>query len=219
MWRAVATPTGHVDRRAGRAARCEGVRSGSAPRQGHGHLLPTKGAVRRRLSCRGERSGDPSGVPRRGRPVSGVLDETDRRLLELLAEDARLPLTGLARRLGVARSTVQVRLARLEARGVIAGYTVRLAPGHRDDEGGVEALVSLVVDARQVDRVVGELGACREVRTLHAVSGPVDLVALVRCATPAELDRLLDRIGATPGVERTNSSVVLATRIDRRDPT
>jgi DNA-binding Lrp family transcriptional regulator len=153
------------------------------------------------------------------RAVSGVLDETDRRLLELLAEDARLPLTGLARRLGIARSTVQVRLARLEARGVIAGYTVRLGPAHHDDDRGVEALVSLVVDARQVDRVVGELEACREVRSLHAVSGAVDLVALVRCPTPVDLDRLLDRIGATPGVERTNSSVVLATRIDRRDPT
>lgn len=150
--------------------------------------------------------------------MSGTLDETDRQLLELLAEDARMPLTGLARRLGLARSTVQVRLARLEARGVIAGYTVRLGPGHRSD-GGVEALVSLVVAARRVDRVVGELEACKEVRSLHAVSGSVDLVALVRCPTPVDLDRLLDHIGTIPGVERTNSSVVLATRIDRRDPT
>ena len=65
-----------------------------------------------------------------------ALDERDRELLALLAEDARMPLTGLARRLGVARSTVQQRLARLEADGVIAGYSVRLGPAARHRRAG-----------------------------------------------------------------------------------
>lgn len=144
------------------------------------------------------------------------LDDLDKRILGLLAEDSRTPLTGLARRLGVARSTVQVRLARLEASGAIAGYTIRLGTDHRPG-GGVEALVSIVVEPRLADAVVADLVTVDEVRRLHAVSGPVDLVALVRGETPADLDRCIDRIGALPGVERTNSSIVLSTRIDRED--
>src|SRR5205809_2495468 len=56
------------------------------------------------------------------------LDDLDGRILRSLAEDSRQPATALARRLGVARTTVQERLARLERSGVIAGYTVRLGP-------------------------------------------------------------------------------------------
>lgn len=144
------------------------------------------------------------------------LDATDRRLLELLTEDSRTPMTGLARRLGVARSTVQVRLARLEHRGVIAGYTIRTGRDHR--QGGVEAIVSIVIDARCLEAVVDTLERMAEVRCVYAVSGPVDLIAQLRGDTPGELDRTLDRIGALAGVQRTTSSVVLATRFDRREP-
>jgi DNA-binding Lrp family transcriptional regulator len=147
--------------------------------------------------------------------VSG-LDDLDRRLLDLLAQDARMPLTGLAKRLGVARSTAQVRLARLEAQGVIGGYTLRPGPSMPATDG-LAAMVSLVVDSRLADRVVGCLGRLAEVRRVHAVAGSVDLLVWVRTATPASLDALLDTIGAIPGVARTTSSVVLATPIDR-DP-
>lgn len=144
------------------------------------------------------------------------LDETDRRILDVLTQDARIPIANLARRVGVARSTVQVRLARLEAAGVIAGYTIRRARTGASDDG-MAALVSIVVESRRGEAVVADLGTFDEVRLLHTVSGAVDLVALVRCASTAELDRTLDRIGALPGVERTTSSVILTTRIDRTD--
>lgn len=140
------------------------------------------------------------------------LDQLDRRLIALLSEDARIPVTGLAHQLGVARSTVQKRLARLEASGVIAGYTVRVGTG---SDGSVLAYVQIVVDPRQVDRVVGELAGIPAVRELHAVAGPVDLMAVIRTASPSEMDSLLDRIGRTAGVERTASSVVLSTRLRR----
>ena len=58
-------------------------------------------------------------------------DETDRELLTCLAENARLPVATLARKLGLARTTVQARLDRLEASGVIAGYTLRLGQDAR----------------------------------------------------------------------------------------
>src|SRR4051794_29400452 len=125
-----------------------------------------------------------------------ALDDRDRELLALLAEDARMPLTGLARRLGVARSTVQQRLARLEADGVIAGYSVRLGPAA---PAGVRAHVSLVVEARGAESIVGTLSSWEEVRAVYAVSGQHDLVVLVRAPTPDDLDALIDRIAALDG--------------------
>ena len=54
-----------------------------------------------------------------------------------------------------------------------------------------------------------------EVRTLHSVSGPFDLLAIVAAASIGELDAVIDRIGLLEGVERTTSAIVLSTRIER----
>jgi DNA-binding Lrp family transcriptional regulator len=53
------------------------------------------------------------------------------------------------------------------------------------------------------------------VRTLHTVSGPFGLIAVVAAESTAEIDSVLDRIGGIPGVERTTSSIVLTTKFDR----
>lgn len=145
-------------------------------------------------------------------PVDRNLDPTDRALLDLLTAEGRLPIAGLAVRLGLARSTVQARLARLEARGEIAGYTIRRGPAGTH---GVRARVSIVVDGRRGDTVLSALGGIDAVRRLLAVSGPVDLMADIECASHAELDATIDRISAVPGVLRTETAVVLATKVDR----
>jgi DNA-binding Lrp family transcriptional regulator len=142
------------------------------------------------------------------------VDDLDRRLLTLLQANARESTAQLARRLGVARTTVLARLARLERQGVITGYTVTLALD--SDERAVEAYVGIVTDPKQGREVVRALSALPELRQLSSVSGEFDYVALLRAETPARLDDLLDRIGAITGVARTTTSVVLARRIDRR---
>jgi DNA-binding Lrp family transcriptional regulator len=142
------------------------------------------------------------------------VDELDRRLLTLLQANARESTAHLARRLGVARTTVLARLARLERLGVVTGYTVTLALD--SDDRAVEAYVGIVTDPKQGREVVRALSALPELRQLSSVSGEFDYVALIRAETPARLDDLLDRIGAITGVARTTTSVVLARRIDRR---
>lgn len=141
------------------------------------------------------------------------MDDLDRRLLALLQANARESTAQLARRLGVARTTVLARLARLERSGVIVGYTVRL--GVDDEARAVQAYVGLVTDPKQGPAVVRALAAMPELRQLSSVSGEFDYLALIRAETTAQLDELLDRIGTLPGVARTTSSVVLARRIDR----
>ena len=142
-----------------------------------------------------------------------MLSEADQRLLSLLRDDARAPTAELARRLGVSRTTVQSRIERLEARGVIAGYGVRLSPDY--EQGLVRAHVLLTVTPKLADKVVRSLKALPAVRTLHSVSGSFDMIVIVESQSIGDLDALLDKIGAMEGVERTLSSIILSTRIDR----
>jgi DNA-binding Lrp family transcriptional regulator len=144
---------------------------------------------------------------------TGRLDDTDRALLALLRDNARAPTADLARRLKLSRTTVQSRLARLERERVIAGYTVTV--GDEAEAALVRAHVLITLEPRKAAPIEAALRRITEVRTLHSVSGPFDLIAIVAAASIGELDRLIDRIGTLDGVERTTSAIVLSTRIQR----
>jgi DNA-binding Lrp family transcriptional regulator len=108
---------------------------------------------------------------------------------------------------------VQERIRRLEETGLIAGYTVRLGPEAADRR--IAAHVQVTVDPKRSSDVVRSLAAIPEVRMVQTVSGPFDLVAVVAATSTAEIDDALDRIGAIPGIQRTTSAIVLATKLDR----
>ena len=147
--------------------------------------------------------------------TSGALpkQDADTRLIALLRANAREPAASLARKLGVARSTLQERIARLEREGVIKGYTVRLS----DDATAkhLRAVVMIEANARQADRITVELKKLPEVRSLCAVSGSYDMMAVVETDTAQRMDVMLDRIGKAQGVARTVSSIVLSEKFSR----
>ena len=140
-------------------------------------------------------------------------DELDRGLLALLQANARESTANLARKLGVARTTVLARLARLERDGVVVGYTVRL--GADVAERAVQAYVGIVTDPKKAKDVTKKLARLPELRQLCSVSGEFDYIALLRADPTQRLDALLDEIGEIDGVLKTTSSVVLALRVDR----
>ena len=142
------------------------------------------------------------------------LDDTDRQLLSLLQANARESTATLARQLGLARTTVVSRIARLERDGVVAGYGVRM--GTRMDSNTVRAWCSLSVLPQAGPQVLRTLGAMPEVEEVSAVSGSFDYLAFLRCPTHERLDALLDQIGQMDGVQRTQTSIVLSRKIDRR---
>ena len=142
------------------------------------------------------------------------LDEADRRLLALLREDARLPTAALARRLGVARTTVVERIKRLERNGIVAGYTVRLASKVQGRMLRVHVLLS--VDPKKGEAVVAALRDIPQVRGVWAISGAFDSLVFVEGDTTEEIDRVLDAIGNLPGVGKTQSSLVLSVKFDRQ---
>lgn len=141
------------------------------------------------------------------------ITDKDRRLLALLGEDARIPVATLARRLGLSRTTVQARIERLQQQGVIAGYGVRLSDAYLSDL--IRAHVLITIAPKSLSAVTAALNAIHEVAQLYSVNGPYDLIAIIAAPSIADLDRLIDRIGETEGVERTLSSIILSTRIAR----
>lgn len=142
-----------------------------------------------------------------------ALDATDRALLALLRENARAPVAQLARALSLSRTTVQSRIERLERQRVVVGYTVVVPDAA--EAALVRAHVFITVAPRQSGSIEQALRRIAEVRVLHSVSGPFDLIAVVAAHSIGELDALIDRIGALDGVERTTSAIVLSTRIER----
>ena len=139
--------------------------------------------------------------------------DSDSRLIALLKANAREPVASLARKLGLARSTVQERIARLEREGVIRGYTTLLSD--ESEARKLRAVVMIAADPRQADRIGAELKRMPEVRALSAVSGAYDMMAIVEGETPQRMDSALDRIGKAAGVARTVSSIILSEKFSR----
>ncbi|CAN5432639.1 Lrp/AsnC family transcriptional regulator [soil metagenome] len=145
--------------------------------------------------------------------AAAVLDATDAKLLALLRDDARAPTAELARKLGLSRTTVQSRMERLQRQRVIAGFTITV-PDELEAHL-VRAHVLITLAPKRSAAIEQALRKIAEVRVLHSVSGPFDLIAIVAAASIGELDALIDRIGGLDGVERTTSAIVLSTRIQR----
>lgn len=141
------------------------------------------------------------------------MNSTDREILRLLAADARMSVSVMSRRLGVARSTLQARIERLEASGVIRGYTVRLGEAAR--AGRIRASVLLTVEPRAQPGVLSRLRAIEAVERIHTTSGRVDLLLEVAAETTTALDAALDRIGGIDGVRGSESLIHLSTKLDR----
>ena len=143
-----------------------------------------------------------------------ALTPRDQELLKLLQENSREAVSSLARKLGVSRTAVQERINRLQRDGVIESFTVRL--GSEWVGGRITAIVSMVVDPKHTVDVIKSLEKMGAISALWTVSGRNDLVAMAHAATTADIDRVLDEVGALKGVTRTESSIILSTKFDRR---
>ena len=137
----------------------------------------------------------------------------DQQLLSVLRGNARASTTELAQILGVSRSTVQKRLERLETEGVIAGYTVQLSSAYLDQE--IKAHVMITLNPSLTNDIIKNMEKIDSVRAIYSVSGPHDLIAEIAAMSVTDLDKVIDKIIAIDGVERTVSSVILSTRLKR----
>jgi DNA-binding Lrp family transcriptional regulator len=136
------------------------------------------------------------------------LDDTDRRLIQMLRDNARLPTSTLAKRLGVSRGTVQNRIDRLMTAGVLLGFTVRLR-GDAED-GAIRAITSLEVRSADTKAVVAALKRMPDVGRIHSTNGRWDLVVELNAADLSTLDRVLHEIRDVRGVSASETSILLS---------
>jgi DNA-binding Lrp family transcriptional regulator len=125
-----------------------------------------------------------------------------------LGSDARTSVSTLASALGVARGTVQARVARLVDDGVIRRFTVELDPAV--EEQSVRAITLVQVSGATARAVAKAVHGIPEVRALHSTNGAWDMVAELHCGSLAELDLALAAVRGVGGVTNTETSILLA---------
>jgi DNA-binding Lrp family transcriptional regulator len=143
-----------------------------------------------------------------------MLDDLDRALLVALLERPRAGLREHARTLGVARGTVQARFVRLQETGVITGFAPRVSPAALGY--GVLAFVTLHIAQGRLDAVAEQLAAVPEVVEAHSITGDGDLWCRVVAQSNAHLERVIQQLLASSGVERTQSEISLTERVPAR---
>lgn len=137
----------------------------------------------------------------------------DRELLEALPALTRPNLLELSRRLGAARNTLQARLDRLQATGVIAGYepVVDL----RAAGFGVLAFMTLEIAQGQESAALDVIGAVPEVLEIHKITGPGDLFCRVVARDNEHLHAVVEAVLTAPGVTRTTTTLALNSPVSR----
>jgi DNA-binding Lrp family transcriptional regulator len=136
------------------------------------------------------------------------MDETDRRLLALLRADGRASISNLSQALKVSRGTVQNRIDRLIANGIIDGFTVRQAALH--DPHMVRAMMLIEITGQKTNALIKALRGIPEIRALYSTHGAWDLVGEIEAENLAEFDRVLRHIRALDGVSKSETSLLLA---------
>lgn len=136
------------------------------------------------------------------------MDDIDRELLGLLREDARTPVIALAKKLRLARTTVQNRIAKLEKDGMIVGYTVRLKPAA--EPARVRAVMSVAVDGKNTGALT-QLRGHPNVVGLHSTNGRWDLIAELQADSLEAFDAVLRSIRLIDGIATTETSILLST--------
>ncbi|GAB3768641.1 DNA-binding Lrp family transcriptional regulator [Nocardioides ginsengisegetis] len=151
------------------------------------------------------------------------MDALDGRLIDLFAQDPRMGVLEASRRLGVARGTVQARLDKLVASGVITGWGPELSA----EALGYPVTAFLTLEIRQDteefrgqrgghDTVGRHLAAIPEVLEAHTITGAGDMWARVVARSNTDLQRVIDLVLKEPAIVRSSTVIALATQVPYR---
>lgn len=144
-----------------------------------------------------------------------MIDETDRKIIELLQEDGRLSNAALAEKVGLTTSTVYERVRKLERKGIIKGY-VAVIDAERLGKPitafirlSVSGLTENYVDSKNKVREIALVEP--DVLECHGISGEDCYILKVRATSPNDLERLIERIRSRASIARSTTSIVLST--------
>ncbi len=143
------------------------------------------------------------------------MDALDVTLIDLFAQEPRIGVLEASRRLGVARGTVQARLDKLTASGVVIGWGPELSP----EALGFPVTAFLTLEIRQGaghDAVAAHLAGIPEVLEAFTITGVGDMWCRVVARTNADLQRVIDQVLTHAGIDRSTTVIALATQIPHR---
>lgn len=145
------------------------------------------------------------------------MEETDRKILTLLAADGRMSYTDLGKSTGLSTSAVHQRVKRLESRGLIRGYGATI--DHEQIGRPLTAFISIrPIDPSEPDDSPERLRDVAEIESCWSVAGEESYILKIRVATPSDLEDLLARIRAAANVS-TRTTIVLSTPYENRPVT
>jgi len=139
-----------------------------------------------------------------------IMDNTDERLIAALRHDARASLSDLAAGLGLSRTTVRARLARLQDSGEVVGFSVVTRADVARDS--VRGLMMIGIEGRGATRIKRHLTNMAQLRAVHSTNGRWDLIVEIGTASLEEFDKVLDRIRQLDGVIASETSLLLSTQ-------
>ncbi|QEL24963.1 Lrp/AsnC family transcriptional regulator [Bosea sp. F3-2] len=137
-----------------------------------------------------------------------LFDDLDHRLIAVLREDGRAPVSKLATILGVSRATVQTRLDRLLETGAVLGFTIRARQGY--DDRAIRAIMMIEVAGRSTTAVIRQLRGLPELFALHTTNGAWDLIAELRAESLSDFDRVLREVRNIDGILNSETSLLLS---------
>lgn len=141
------------------------------------------------------------------------LDQNDQRILDLLSNDSRKPVTLVAQILGLSRQTVQKKILRLEQANIISGYTIRVGEGFHGQRFRAQAMLN--VENNVGTDLVSYLDKIPQVTSVFSVAGHYDAIVTIEASSSEGIDQVLDRIRRHPQVSKTQSCILLSRKINR----
>ncbi|AFK22986.1 Lrp/AsnC family transcriptional regulator [Pyrococcus sp. ST04] len=139
--------------------------------------------------------------------MRGVLDEVDKKIIEILQKDGKVPLREISKITGLAESTIHERIKRLRESGVIKKFTAIIDPealGYT-----MLAFILIKVKAGKYSEVASKLVKYPEIMEVYETTGDYDMVVKIRTRNSEELNNFLDIVGSIEGVEGTHTMIVL----------
>jgi len=139
------------------------------------------------------------------------MDNIDRKILNILQENARTPLKVIAEQVFLSSPAVSARIERLEAAGLIMGYQAQLscaAMGYQ-----IKAFIALEIEPRQKPEFYPYIESCANVMECNCVTGDYSMLIKVCFHTTQELDQFIDELGR---FGRTRTQIVFSTPVEHR---
>ncbi|MEO0030749.1 MAG: hypothetical protein RIS94_507 [Pseudomonadota bacterium] len=148
----------------------------------------------------------------------GRLDQIDRKIIGALRTDGRMPVSELARRVGLSKTPCQIRLARLIAEGFIRGFRAVVDPA-RLGEGHIAFTEVKLTNTREtsLEEFRQAVLKVREIEECHMIASSFDYLLKVRTADILSYRAVLgEKISSLPHVASTSTFVVMETLVDGR---